>query len=472
MRRGVLVVSAMELNGKRVHTCMIDEAFGSAVPGGTYLLDCNSNDAEFLKLRSKPAPVRGAGQKLYGALVAHQPVRDFFAQTMVLPVAPPTLPAVFPLFIRVDTPDAEELPWEILWETQKSFMVLDPQGRWPIARLASVPKRAEPLHRKIGNELRLALVLAAAREDGANEWANISGAISKSSLPVDVLGLVSEEAAAKAMNADATAWQAQAHAPARKVDVKFVGDDSSALMAKLRAHRPNVVHFFCHGISSVSPQLELETRSDRTAKKDRGSITLSSKALEELASFDSLWLVVLNCCQGAKTGGQLQLHSLARELVGRGIPAVVAMRESVSVNDANLFAEHFYPELFAQLQGVFALRHQPDPPDPIPFQEIVWVRAVDQARRQLSLVPNRPPDMSVEWTYPVLYVNRDELELHPRELKTDTLSPEKRVELLTKIELWRAIRASLEFAFDAAAVAQRTNLDAQIRQAEAELAGG
>lgn len=464
MPRGVLVVSARERGGKLVNICMIDEVFSNVVPGGAYDLDCNSNDAEFVKLRGKPPAVRQAGEKLYSALVAHQPVRDFFAQTREQ-AAGSAQPPVYPLYIRVDTPDAEELPWEILCETQKSFMVLDPQGRWPISRLASVPKRAKPLHRNIGNELRLAVVLAAACEDGATEWASISGAISKFNTPVDVLVLVSEDDVKERIAADALAWAS--HGTAHSVEVDFVGD-STTLMTRLCAHVPNAIHFFCHGNADVPLELELETRSDRRAKKDQGSIKLDSRMLALLAPVDSLWLVVLNCCHGAKSAPPL--HSLAHNLVKAGIPAVVAMRESVAVNDANLFAEHFYRVLLTQLQGVFALRHQPAPPDPILFQEIVWVRAVHQARLQLSLVPNRPPDTSAEWTYPVLYVDRDELMLHPRKLKPATLSPEKRLELETQIEVLRAIRASLEFATDANAVAQRTKLDVQIQMIEAELA--
>lgn len=466
MARGVLVLNTLIHDGKPVYTCTINEAYGSNVPRTQFILKCNSDDPEFIKLRAKPPEVREAGEKLYGALTAEQAGLDFFAQTTKIASGPGPVQE-YPLYVRLDVPDAENLPWEILWEAQKTFMVLDPQGRWPIARLASASQRARPLHRLIGKELRIAVVLAAALENGADEWASISAALGNLATPVDVLGLVSEDAAQAAINADAAKWQGQA--PSRDIEVEFTGD-STSLIARLRAHAPNVIHFFCHGIADGQPQLELETRADRKGKKDRGSITLDSNTLNQLAQMDSLWLVVLNCCQGAKTAPQL--HSLANELVTAGVPAVVAMRESVRVIDANLFTAHFYPDLFTHLQAVFALRNVPAPPDPLPFPEVLWVRAVHGARRQLSLASQRKPDSSAEWTYPVVYVHSDELVLHPRELKAATLSPEQRQGLNATLDLLRALRAPLAYATDAAAASRRSELDAEIQQIEAQLAGG
>src|SRR5438876_11679278 len=115
--RGVLLVNAMEIGGSRVNTCTIDEAFGHPVRRAQYPIVCNPKDAVFLRLRATPAEVRAAGEKLYNALVADQAGRDFFAKQL----------EQAPVFIQLDTPDVEELPWETLWEMQKNFMVLDPQ---------------------------------------------------------------------------------------------------------------------------------------------------------------------------------------------------------------------------------------------------------------------------------------------------------------------------------------------------------
>jgi hypothetical protein len=457
--RGVLVVNAMEINGKLLINCVIEEAFAPNPARPQYPLDCSADDPEFAKLRSRPAQVRPAGEKLYGALVSAKAGEEFFAQRRAVPP-----PAPAPLYIHIEPPDVERLPWEILCEAKQSFMALDPDGRWPIARLASASKRAEPLNRVVGNELRMAVVLAAARENGAAEWSSISAALSAFKTPIDVLGIVSEAASETAMTADAAQWAGKV--PARNVTVAFVGDGSS-LMSQLRAHVPNVIHFFCHGVADVRPQLELESRADRTKNADRGSIKLDSALLKELTSLKSLWLVVLNCCQGGKSAPQM--HSLARDLVAGGVPAVVAMRESVDVNDANLFSEHFYPALFAQLQAVFTLKNRPDAPKPLPLDELVWVRAVDIARRQLSVSPPRQPDSSAEWTYPVVYVHRDELKLYSRNVRVPALTQERRLELLAELGMLRSVRSALDVAPDAEP-AERNKLDAQIAQLEAQLA--
>ena len=466
MARGVLVVSGMELAGKRLNTCMIDEAYGHQVPGGTYPLDCRASDPEFVKMRGTPPAVRLAGEKLYSALVAHPPVRDFFAHAAAPTPAAAAATPVYPLYVRVDTPDAEEFPWETLCETQKSFMVLDPQGRWPIARLAA-SGRAQPLDRSISSELRMAVVLAAAGESGADEWRYIAQAINGFNTPVDVLSLVSDRSTQSAIEADVAAWQGQA--PTRHATVDFVGDDTS-VMDRLKAQLPNVIHFFCHGNADVRPILELETLGDRKARLRRGSVTLGGGALEELGRLKSLWLVVLNCCQGAKAAPHL--HSLAKQLVAAGVPAVVAMRESVDVSDANLFSEHFYPHLFAQLQAVFTVRNAQPASAKLPFQEVVWVRAVHEARRRLSSERGRSPDSSAQWTLPIVYVHRDELFLHPRQLKPAfELSPAARLEKVTQLDLLRQIRATMDPVVDDDAKLQRSQLDQQIQQIEDELSG-
>jgi hypothetical protein len=451
--RGVLVVNAVEIGGNRVNTCTIDEAFGAPnVTRTQYQIKCDPKDPVFLKLRQKPPAVRQAGEMLYNALVADPAGLKFFANQA---------PAC-PVFIQLDTPEAEELPWETLWENQKYFMVLDPQGRWPIARLASAAQRAEPLRRAISEELRIAVVLAAAGERGESEWQSIADAMDGLATPLHVLALVSEKDAKEKIAADATTWASQGLK--RTVEVEFVGD-STTLVARLRAHIPNVVHFFCHGIADVRPQLELETRADRSAKKDRGSITLGSEMLVELARARSLWLVVLNCCQGAKTAPQL--HSLARDLVAAGVPAVVAMRESVEVNDANLFAQHFFTALFPQLKAMFDMRNNPAVPHTLRFSELVWLRAVDAARRQLSTASNRVAGSSAEWTFPVLYVHRDPLDLYPRVLKP--LTTAERLGLLTQLDVLRAVRMTLDMASEAEEIARRAKLDADIRLLEAQL---
>ena len=471
MSRGVLFVTTGDSAGMRVINCLIEEAFDTMAPTEFYPLRCTPKDPEFDNLTGVPPAdsdrVRRAGEKLYGALVANKDVQDFFALTNALPPAFGQ-PRVFPLFIRVGSPEAEDLPWEMLWEAEKTFMVLDAQGRWPIARLAAMSKQPAPLHKNIGTSLRLAVVLAAAGENWTAEWESISESFSRLKGPLDVLVLVSDDAAKKAIT-DAPKWQAAA--PARKLAVEYVGDNGEMLINRLCGYEPNIVHIFCHGDAANGPELELETRGDRLAKNAQGSIKLKLTDLLPLASLDWLWLVVLNCCQGAKTAPQL--HSIARNLViHAGVPAVVAMRESIHVDDAHLFAEHFYPDLLAQLNSIFAFRNENPSRDPIEFPELIWVRAVHKARRELSWARQRVPEAWAEWTYPVVYVNRDYLHLHPRQpTAAKTLTEAERLALIAELDVLRSLRDNYRRATDPAAVRERANIDIDIHQIEARLAG-
>jgi hypothetical protein len=457
------------MEGARRTAFMIDEAFDAIAPGEFYPLQCTAKDPEFLNLTGAPPRnserVKRAGEKLYGSLIAHKDVEKFFALTSAVPAATGQ-PKVFPLYIRIETPEAEDLPWETLWEKYKTFMVLDPQGRWPIARLASMSKPPEPLHKNIGEGLRLVVVIAAASENGLNEWQSISQAFESLKVPLEVLALVSEDATKTAIANAAIALQAAV--PTRKIQVEYVGDNATTFVDRLRSYMPNMVHIFCHGLAVDRPELELETRSDRLAKNPQGTIRLRSADLEPLASLDSLWLLVLNCCQGVKTAPQL--HSIARDMVAQGVPAVVAMRESIHVDDAHLFADHFYPDLFTQLNAIFGARNRNPRPPTVLFPEILWVRAAHKARRELSSARNRIPEAWAEWTYPVVYINRDKLHLHPR--AGVILTVDQRLELMATLDVLRSIREPLRFSTDPEAAQEQARLNIEINQIEAQLAGG
>lgn len=460
MARGVLVVSGVNIGSNRVNLCSIGEAYDRDLPIGSFPLSCNANDPAFLKLRLTPPVVQEAGEHLYKALVEHEPLRDFFVMTNP-GAGSGAAPAEFLLYIRTDVPDAEAFPWEIMYEQKKQFMALD--GRWPIARQVGTTGRPKPLTRFIGATLRMAVVLAAAQENGATEWAGIAAAIDAHEVPVDLLVIVSEEATKVAVEANAADWKAKALP--RTVTVQFAAD-ADTLMQALRAHVPNIVHFFCHGQSEGESFLEVESRADRRAKKASGSIQLKTTTLGILGQIQALWLVVLNCCKGGSATPQL--HSMAREIVAANVPAVAAMRESVDVSDANVFSEHFYGGLLPQLKATFALVLKA-PAKTLKFQEIVWVRAMHRARREL-IKGDRKPESSVQWTYPVLYVHRDDLELAHREL--NPLSQDQRVELLAEVDMMRALRSTYDLTQDPEAPEQIAKLDVRIREIEQLLATG
>jgi hypothetical protein len=464
--RGVLLVGSLPYNGQRITTCAIEEAYGQNTARGPFQLSCSPNEKIFTALSERGSggkpDVRAAGQKLYNALVEIDPVRQMFARIHgTSTVGGP--PSMFPLFVRLDAPDAENLPWEALF--RDSFIVLDRDQRWPIGRLAATTARAAPLHRAIAPELRIAIVIAAQGEKGVAEWRSHSAAIEQANLPINILVLVSEDAVRAAVNADATRWQTGG-VPCT-VDVVYTGD-KELLLKRLRTHLPNVIHFFCHGAAEPLPRLDLESRSDRTAGAGQSSIVLSAEDLKPLAQMGTLWLIVLNCCGSGKSN--LHLNSFAQQLVEAGAPAVVAMRESVDVCDANVFSKLFYTDLLLQFVAVFNWRAAPNFPPPFLIPEDIWLRAVHRARVQLSSAP-RSADSSVEWTYPVVYVNRDELRLSPRLPKFSTLPEAKRLELVAELDMLRAAHAAIQALMDQESEKERERLDKLIDDVQRRIAG-
>jgi hypothetical protein len=467
LNRGVFAVSAMDNDGQVITTCIIEEAFGSAIQRrGPFRLKCASNEKIFVSLgertSGKQPDVRAAGQKLYEALVAHEPVRQVFAATEKIPEPkdPPDPPPVYPLFVRVDAPEVENLPWEILF--RQSFIVLDP--RWPIARLTALPMRARPLERVISPELRAAFVIAAQGERGLEEWNGLREAIDRFKFSVNAVVLVSEEDVFNAVTADAATW-GQRH----KIEVAYTGDATS-LISRIRTHLPNIIHVFSHGTADAFPRLELETKADREADSGDSSLLLGIDDMKVLAEMGSLWLVVLNCCRGGK--GTALLHSFAQQLVAGGAPAVVAMRESVDVADANQFTRLFYDDLLVHLQPLFEKRAQVAAGSAaLPFPELALLRPISRARVKLLEATRRKPEESIEWSFPVLYVHRDELKLLPRAPKFSQLTDDERRELVAELDFLRETRGALDSLIDAESAQERAKLDQQIAEIQRKIAG-
>ena len=64
-----------------------------------------------------------------------------------------------------------------------------------------------------------------------------------------------------------------------------------------------------------------------------------------LHDFTQMRLVVLNACEGARTGRSDPFAGVAESLVQREIPAVIAMQFEISDEAAIMFAEGFYSSI-------------------------------------------------------------------------------------------------------------------------------
>ncbi len=97
----------------------------------------------------------------------------------------------------------------------------------------------------------------------------------------------------------------------------------------------HVLHFVGHGMDGA---LVLETPGGEP-------LWVDDERLGTFFSHPDLRLVVLNACQGARSGRFDPSAGVAQTLVRRGVPAVIAMQCDVSDDVAVGFARHFYHAL-------------------------------------------------------------------------------------------------------------------------------
>lgn len=135
----------------------------------------------------------------------------------------------------------------------------------------------------------------------------------------------------------------------------------------------HLLHFFGHG----------QKRGGASAlvmEDDQGRAQFVSEELlaEVFLGVRELRLVTLIACHGGAPSSRDPFSGLAGRLVQRGLPAVIAMRREVSVEDAHLFTNHLYGHL-VQTGRADA--------------------SVNEARQQLYLANPR----GLAWSSPVLY---------------------------------------------------------------------
>jgi hypothetical protein len=114
------------------------------------------------------------------------------------------------------------------------------------------------------------------------------------------------------------------------------------LQRRLRETEYHIFHFIGHGAFDVSADdgiLLLE--SDQGRAREVGSQYLGAL----LHDHRSLRLVLLNSCEGGRSGRRDPFAGTAQSLVQQGVPAVLAMQFEISDQAAIAFAQEFYASL-------------------------------------------------------------------------------------------------------------------------------
>ena len=344
--------------------------------------------------------VEAAGRQLYASLTRSPEVAGALASVL----GRGQDEGDFPILLKLESPDAESLPWEALWSDR--FLALE---RWPVARLAAPARGPLKIRKVMSGELRVTLVIAAGGLEEVYEWQELSNVLEGLQAlrpPARLQVILSDHALKRRIEAIGDG----------RIHIEFLEARGDFLEPNVRAFAPNILHFFCHGAAEPAPHLALATQSDRQPGGNRdGSFKVEARELTWTGSLETLWLVILNCCQGAKPSGALR--SLGRDLVESGVPVAVAMREMVDVADAHAFSRAFYEELARVIQPMLGGVAGNGGPAVVTVTAEEWARMLCPTRCRILDARRKDRTLSqaaancTEWIFPLLYVHRSPLEL-------------------------------------------------------------
>jgi|GEM_PF-1073118 len=249
-----------------------------------------------------------------------------------------------------DVPALADLPWEYLYDaSRQDFLALSKHT--PIVRYIEMPEPVAPLGAP--TPLNLLAVLASPSDydtlDVEGEWTRMKDALN---------GLVSQG----------------------KVMLTRVEPPTlDALLDCLRKNDYHVLHFIGHGeFSKTSQQGALIFQDD----SGKGNAVSDERVATLLQDANTLRVVLLNACEGARTSASNPFAGVAPRLVQQGIPAVVAMQFPISDPAAVRFSTEFYRTL--------ADRYPVD-------------AAINEARRAIYFSGD-----VLEWGTPVLFMRAED----------------------------------------------------------------
>lgn len=261
-------------------------------------MDAGDTDEEFLK---------GLGSLLFDKLFAGD-IRDRYQQSLGEVGAEEGLR----LRLRIEPPEISVLPWEILYDQQRRFfLATSPEAL--VSRYIHTPARLAPL--LVDLPLRILVVISS---------------------PTDLPHLNVEDEEERILKA----LKPLIRNKGVELDVLRVATPQ-AIRAKLRDKDYHVFHFIGHG-----DFVEGEGYLALVEAVDGNSHMMDAEDFSTFfLGYRHLRLIILNACRSAETGGEHAFVGMAPHLVGRGIPAVIAMRYPIYDDTARLFSEEFYGSL-------------------------------------------------------------------------------------------------------------------------------
>jgi tetratricopeptide (TPR) repeat protein len=323
------------------------------------------------------APSRDFGESLFGALFAGD-VRNCYEQSL-RQVHEERRGTGLRLKLRFQAPELAALPWEFLYDPREGEYVCL-QRRTPVVRYLSDP-RHPPQPLAVTPPLRVLGLIASPRDLDPLDVTIEKGRI---------------EAALKELRA------------AGRVELVWApGQTAPALQTAMFGGPWHVFHFIGHGGFDTAQKEGLLAFANDAGNADWLSATQVARLLDD---HDSLRLVVLNACEGARGDTSDLFSSTAATLVRRGVPAVLAMQYPISDTAA------------VQLSGRF-------------YETLAYGLPVDAAVAEARITVSVARRNTAEWVAPVLYTRSPDGKLF------DIAAPGQ-VDPLA--ELWERARAHLD----------------------------
>ncbi len=224
------------------------------------------------------------------------------------------------LTINASHPAILSLPWELLRDSEGTYLVHDNPRISIRRRLAGARGGRRPFRVQVKDSLRLLFVVS--RPSGA-------GFIDPRGEAQAVLDAIAQEAAGR-------------------IEVEFLRPATLANLVKrledTRQPPIDIVHFDGHGGFDAKVNTGSLLFENQEGKKD----LISAETLGDMLNRQRVALIVLSACQSAAVGGEEAMGCVAARLTHAGIPTVLAMTYSVLVTTTRQLFAKFYENL---LQG-------------------------------------------------------------------------------------------------------------------------
>ncbi len=249
--------------------------------------------------------------------------------------------------LRIESPQLAALPWEYLFdEAENEYLCLAKET--PLIRYLEMPRPAPPL--TISPPLRILGMVASPldlpRLDVEKEKEHMAEAIKH----------LLERGQVSLTWLDGSTWR--------------------DLQKAMRGSPWNVFHFIGHGDFDATVQEGQIALEDEQGKSH---LLMANQLGRLLANHESLKLVVLNSCEGARSSETDLLSSTGAVIARRGIPAVVSMQDMITDRAALEFSRMFYDALAEGL-------------------------AVDEAVTEARIAISMAMVDTMEWGTPVLHM--------------------------------------------------------------------